>query len=257
MLKHFKIIEDVFRCIQCGRIFDTEDYDEDEDTPYTPLCVCQRCKIEFRGANCPQCHKFGTKQADHSCAVCGGEAVIVDALWCPRCSYIFDTFEPAERNTAICPDCGMRGIVDPNWLQHRLNSSLGELAKAKHRRPRSCSDSRTRSGTKAPMESDQASGRATKPNLIDAEAEIATEVGSVEKGVSMPFVLKEAAVDKSSTAKTLSGTFVRDKNLPSGVSRYVADRGKGTVFGAIYISRSDVEAVGDEIQVVIRPRQPR
>lgn len=66
---------------------------------------------------------------------------------------------------------------------------------------------------------------------------------------------KKAEAYQAAAVRKLFGTFTRDKDLPSGYGRYVASRGKGSIFGAVYIADSDVDEVGDDIEVVIEVQQ--
>lgn len=80
---------DGFVCEECGEV------SEDDDGP---LYECSSCGAVFtRGSSandnhqCPDCNKFGAKQAEHGCSACqSAEANVVTIIQCPHCENLME-----------------------------------------------------------------------------------------------------------------------------------------------------------------------
>ena len=93
-------------CPACGKTYELEDAEvetfecqeceEFSDEDDGPLYECSSCgHVYTRGATdndnhiCPQCHRFGSRQADMGCPKCqAGELLLVTLIRCPHCETV-------------------------------------------------------------------------------------------------------------------------------------------------------------------------
>lgn len=87
------MLVDGYKCLEC------DEYTEGDDGP---LYECSSGTVFTRGSSanenhqCPECNKFGAKQAEHGCPACQhGELESMSLWFCGNCDTYLEEDDPA------------------------------------------------------------------------------------------------------------------------------------------------------------------